>query len=128
MLALGIPAPGPALLGLDEVGELDLDVGAAGVDPLDLLQERDALGGLALRGEGVRELEEHGGRLALAAGEHQRVRQLHAQAQVAAVALEELAEGLDGLRVLAARDQRVRVLRLRPASPGPWSSSPPPSR
>src|SRR6185436_941853 len=50
LLALGIPAARAPVLGLDEIGQLALDVGAPRVDLLDLLEERDALGRLALGG------------------------------------------------------------------------------
>ena len=101
----------PAVLVLDEVGQLLVHGRASGLDLLDLLEERDALGRLALRGQVVRQRQQHRHRLALAAGQHQHVGQLHAQARVGAVALQEVAQGVDGLRVLLARDERVGVTR-----------------
>ena len=77
-----------ALLLLDLAGEALLDVAAAGVDLLDLLEDRDGLGGEAVAGVLVGEGQQERHRLRLLVGQDQHVGELHAQARVGAPLLE----------------------------------------
>jgi hypothetical protein len=98
---------------LDLAGQALLDVPAARVHLLDLLEDRDRLGGEAVARVLVGERQEESHGLLLLVGQDQDVGELHAQARVGALLLELGLQDLDRAGVLLRGDEGNDVLFLR---------------
>jgi hypothetical protein len=103
------------LLLLDQAGESLLDVPAAGVEPLDLLEDGHRLRRESLDGELVGQGEEEGDGLGGLAGQDQHVRELLAERRARSPLLQLGAQDLDGSAVVPGRDEGDDVLVLRPS-------------